>query len=211
MLPNHCRYGLKRLFMLLLKLSICRFLSCHQINLLRPQIEMCCVSQVEVFLTWCDMLMSGDAVKQPKTSICTYTYDGKIARMSLEYTKANIQSYDKYSVDKAASWLSPARLGSVFLVLLATCSTLFPSVMPYLFFNTLRSTPTHSSACQYIIPLFHFSTIFLDKSSILLFFFGGFWPSVSIIDQIRPRLFFSSPSSQVWCCFAFSLSTLSYS
>lgn len=116
---------------------------------------------------------------------------------------------------KAASWLYPARLCSVFLILLATCSTLFPPVMPYLFFNTLRSTPytflgmpihnpsfplwsQHFIWCVLgpVAECFHFSTIFPNfylQTIHSLFFFAqriNYWPDSTTC------LFFSSPSSR---------------
>ncbi len=151
-------------------------------NLLRPQIEMMCVPSWSILNLMWHAYVRRCCKTTKDIYLYIYLWWQNSAGRTLLVSRVNVSStvqYNQYSVDKAASWLSPARLGSVFLVLLATCSTLFPPVMPYLFFITLRSTPTHSSACQYIIPLFHFSTIFLDKSSILCLFLAqriNYWP-----------------------------------
>jgi len=158
------------------------------LHILAPKLRWC-VSQVEVFLTWCDMLMSGDPEKQPKTSICTYTYDGKIAQAE-RFLCPMWMSPQKQIFSPATSTVlikQPADcllLGSVFLVLLATCSTLFPPVMPYLFFSTLcfnlysfLGMPIHNPS----FPLFnHLSGQIIHS----LFVFGPAYQLLTRFDHI---------------------------
>lgn len=108
--------------------------------------------------------------------------------MSPECTKANIQSYYEYSVDTRSQHESSQLTGScsaLFYLSHSRCHTLntfFPLSCPIYFSTCCVPPPTHSSACQYIIPHFHYEVNTLFNVSTL--------PSVSIIEQIRPHVYF---------------------
>lgn len=138
--------------------------------------------------------------------------------MSLECTKANIQSYDKYSVDRSSQHESSQLTVSCSALLclshspchmlntFSPCHALFifqhAAFHPYSFLGMPIHNPSFPLWSQHFIwcvlgsvaECFLFSTIFpnfyLQTIHSLFFFLFCFLPTVSIIDQIRPHVYF---------------------